>query len=433
MKVLRDGTVYLAANLVSAAVPFLLLPLLTRVMPPSEYGRVVNYFLLVSACSALAGLNVHGAVGVAWFRRDRAELPDFVGTALWVAAISTCASAGLVAAILVGTDVPGLSPTWGALAAIAAGCNVVLQCLLVLWQNERRPLPVAGLQILASVCNVGFSLLGVLWLQLQAGGRNGGALVASLLMAVLAVLLLVLSGKARPSFRKSHVPALLAFGIPLIPHAAAGVLLASADRFIVSVAIGPAELGVYGAGAQLGAIMAMLSDSFSKAFGPWLYERLSLKESREELRAIGAIYLSAPVLLVLAAGLGAVLIPAGALLLGPAYAGALRLLPWFVAGGAFMGMYLAVANLYFFHGRTGLLSSVTVPASLLGAAGTLWLVHRHGVDGAAAGFAVTQALLAAGAWLVAGASFTLPWRHPAAAWAALRQGTIAVPRLGGQP
>jgi O-antigen/teichoic acid export membrane protein len=219
----------------------------------------------------------------------------------------------------------------------------------------------------------------------------------------------------------------------LIPHAAAGVLLSSADRFIVSVAIGPAELGVYGASAQLGAVMALLADSFSKSFGPWLYERLNMKEPTDELRAIGAIYVSAPVLLLVAAALCGVLIPVGAVLLGPAYSGALLLLPWFVAGGAFMGMYLAVANLYFFNGRTGLLSTVTVPASLAGAAATVWLVRHFGIDGAAAGFALTQVLLACGAWLVAGFSFALPWRRPGAALAALRRGVPAVRAYGRQP
>jgi O-antigen/teichoic acid export membrane protein len=418
MKALHAAAVYLVANLVSAGVPFLLLPLLTRLLTPSEYGEVVNYFLLVSACSAVAGLNVHGAVGVAWFRHERADMPYYVGSALAVGVLSSLAVAALLAVGLA-TYVPlGLAPSWGAAAAIAAGCNVLLQCRLVLWQNQHKPLPMAVLQILSSICNVGLSLLAVLWLGWGGLGRNAGAAAASVLMAMVAVALLWSSGLARPALRRRDMAGLFAFGVPLMPHALAGVLLSSADRFVVSAQMGSEALGVYGAGAQLGAVMAILADAFSKAFGPWMYERLAARRAQDELRAVGAVYASAPALLLIAAGAGALLLLAGSMLLGPDYAAALELLPWFMLGGAFTGMYLAVSGLYYFHGRTALLSSISVPAALLGAACTFAFVTRFGLTGAAAGYATTQLLLAGVAWFVATRSFDLPWRRGRAAlWA----------------
>jgi O-antigen/teichoic acid export membrane protein len=427
MKALRAGAVYLVANLVAAGVPFLLLPLLTRLLTPSEYGQVVNYFLLMSACSAVAGLNVHGAVGVAWFRHERADLPFYVGSALSIGMLSSLAVAALLAAALAIFMPLSVSPSWGAIAAIAAGCNVLLQCRLVLWQNQHDPLPMAGLQILSSVCNVGLSLLAVLWLDWGGLGRNAGAATASVLMAILAVTLLLSSGLARLALRRGDIGKLLAFGIPLIPHALAGVLLSSADRFAVSAEMGPQALGIYGAGAQLGAVMAILADAFSKAFSPWMYERLDARQAQDQLRAVGAVYASAPALLLIAACTGALLLLGGSILLGPAYSSALELLPWFMLGGAFTGMYLAVSGLYFFHGRTALLSSISVPAALIGAALTFAFVTRFGLTGAAVGYATTQLLLAGGAWIVATRSFDLPWRRVRAALRACWEGARRAP------
>ena len=64
MNFLHSGAIYAAANIASAGVPFLLLPLLTRVLGPVEYGHVVSFTLLVTLCLTVAGLNAHAALGV---------------------------------------------------------------------------------------------------------------------------------------------------------------------------------------------------------------------------------------------------------------------------------------------------------------------------------------------------------------------------------
>ena len=69
MRLLRSGGIYVLANLVTAALPFLLLPILTRALGPAEYGQVIAFSLIVTLAGALAGFNVHAAVGVMWFWR----------------------------------------------------------------------------------------------------------------------------------------------------------------------------------------------------------------------------------------------------------------------------------------------------------------------------------------------------------------------------
>jgi O-antigen/teichoic acid export membrane protein len=119
---------------------------------------------------------------------------------------------------------------------------------------------------------------------------------------------------------------------------------------------------------------------------------------------------------------GAGLILVGPLILGAEFRDALRLIPWFMLGGAFSGMYLAVSGLYFFHSRTAMLSLVSFPSALLGVVATMALVGTYGMPGAAMGYAITQGVLAAAAWVVARNAFALPWSQPAAALAAWRHG-----------
>lgn len=411
MKVLRTGAIYVVANLLSAAIPFLLLPILTRALGPDEYGHIVSFALLVTLCLTLSGLNAHSALGVIWFRRPKDEIPSYVGAALALALVSTAVIAACVGIVLWRSPGLGgaLTPAWGIAAALTAGANVILQCRLVLWQSEQKALQSASLQLVASALNVGLSLVAVFLLGWGAAGRNAGIAVSAGLLACVAIYMFHAGHEVRWSARRGQVKTLLAFGLPLIFHTLAGVLLGTADRWIISIQLGSGSLGVYGAGAQLGMTMAILADAFVKAYGPWMYEKLASAKAVDKHYAVGAIYAMIPTFLCGAAVLWIVLHLASSILLGPRFQDAVPLLPWFMLGGAFTGVYVCTSVLFFYSGRTALLSSVTLPSAVLGTMFTWMLVARYGVVGAAMGYSFTQALLALFVGAFALKSFDLPW------------------------
>ncbi|MCE9659477.1 MAG: oligosaccharide flippase family protein [Burkholderiales bacterium] len=417
MKVLRAGVIYAAANVASAAVPFLLLPLLTRMLDPAEYGHVVAFALLVTLCTTVAGLNAHGALGVAWFKRPHDQMPAFTATALALAAASTASVAVIVASVLAAFPRlgSGISPLWGAVAAITAGSGVILQCRLVLWQSQHKPVMNAVLQFSASVLNVSISLVAVVLLGWGGEGRNGAIALAAFLMACLSIGLFVRSHEVRWAPEREQLTTLALFCLPLVLHTLAGVLLSTADRWMVSVNLGSHALGIYGAGAQLGMVMAILADAFVKAYAPWLYSKLASEAIEDKHCAVGAIYTAIPAFACLAAVCGALLIWASDALLGPQYRAAASVLPWFMLGGAFSGVYFCTSVLFFYSGRTGLLATATLSSAICGTLCTWFLVSTLGVQGAAIGYALTQALLGLVTSSVAFLTFDLPWRQPARA------------------
>ncbi|MCS3765321.1 lipopolysaccharide biosynthesis protein [Bradyrhizobium centrosematis] len=413
MKFLQAGAIYVVANVTSAAIPFLLLPILTRVLEPNEYGQVVSFALLVTFCLTFSGLNAHAALGVIWFRRPREEIPSYIGAALSIALGSTVAIAFCTGVVLWFRPAlgGGLNPIWGVAAALVAGANVILQCRLVLWQSEQKALHSASLQLVASTLNVGLSLVAVLWLGWGAAGRNAGISVSAALLAGAAVFMFQTQNEVRWSISWDRLKFLVTFGLPLIFHTFAGVLLSTADRWIISIQIGTGSLGVYGAGAQLGMTMGILGDAFVKAYGPWMYQKLASSKSDDKLHAVGAIYAMVPISFCAAAALSIVLRYASGIVLGPQFQESIPLLPWFMLGGAFTVLYTSTSVLFFFSGRTALLSSVTLPSAILGAILTWILVERYGVPGAAMGYAASQGILALFVGGVACWSFELPWRE----------------------
>lgn len=410
---LKSGFIYLAANVASSAVPFFLLPVLTRALAPEAFGAIVGFSLVATIVAPIAGLNAHGAVGVAWFNRDREHLPSYVGAAVLVAFTSTAVWAAIAAFVVSQTPIVDAVPAeWAAAAVVMAGAQVVLQMRLVLWQSQKRPMPVATMQFAGSIVHIGLALVAVLVLGLEAPGRNGAAVVAAVLFAVLGVAALAWDGNLTLRVRRDDIFGVVRFGGLLVPHALGGALTVTVDRVVVAACLGPDALGTYGAAAQLGAVVAIAADAFGKAYSPWLFERLAADDESERLVAVGAMYALAP-LAIPAGGVAAVALTAlSSVVLGPEYGAAAELLPWFIVGGVATIIYLLVSPLFFFHDRTARLSSTTLPCAAVGALCTFALARIDGARGAAAGFALTQTLLTTGVWVVAFHTFDLPWRKP---------------------
>jgi O-antigen/teichoic acid export membrane protein len=407
--VFKAGAVYTAANVLAAGVPFLLLPVLTRALDPQQYGQVVAFFMLVTVCSSAAGLGLHSAVAVRWLDQ-RSEPRRYTGSAVVLAVASTAVTAA--AAAIAGSLMDlGIGPAWCALAALVAGCTTLQGMRFAVWQCTERAMPAATLQVLAATLNIGLSLLAVFVLDLGGAGRILGAVSAGVGIAVLSVYLLTRE-RALASPSRTDVRGLLRFGLPLVPHALGGSLLASADRFAVSASLGAAALGVYGSAYQLGMVINVLGDAVIKAYSPTMYRMLSRNCTRSRLRVVALFYLCIPFWLGGAVLLWLLFEATGPLLLGREYLDAIDLSIWFLCGAAFSAMYLNIAGLFFFTGKTEWISLATVGSALLALALAPWAVEQFGVQGGAFTYLLVQLVLMAAAWALSTRVYPMPWRRP---------------------
>ncbi|MFZ6755171.1 lipopolysaccharide biosynthesis protein [Undibacterium sp. Dicai25W] len=410
LQLLRSGAVYGLANVMAAGVPFMLLPVLTRALSPTEYGEVVSFFMLVSVATAMAGLSLHGAVGVRWLDSSKGDPRGYTRTAMLLVIFTTILTTGLAALLgpVVGIN---LSAATCGMAAVLAGCMALQGMRFAVWQSCNQALPAAALQVVSAVLGVAFSLAAVLLFGWGSIGRIGGAVVAGLAIAGFSVLSLSrLVGSSKPSYVSAA--ALLRFGVPLIPHAMAGALLGSLDRFAVSAQLGTETLGVYGAASQLGLVINVLADAVTKAFTPQMYRMLARNTARDRLRVVALSYLSVPAWLLMALALWAMLLVGGGVLLGAKYLAAIDLTIWFLLGGALTGAYLNVAGLFFFTSKTEWISVATLTACGITAVLAPWAVANYGVLGAALSYCASQATLLLAVWLLSVRVKPMPWQRP---------------------
>ena len=410
MSLLRGAAVYTLSNVASAAVPFLLLPALTRAMGPEEYGQVAMFATLVTIASAVVGLSVHGSASVRFFDREMKDYSVYVSSCMAVMLASLTGAALLLLGILaIAPELAGVPLPWALGALGVAAASFVLQMRLVIWLVQKCALQYAALQVSYAVLNAGLTVGMVLTLQGGAAGRMGAQALAMALVALIAIASLARSRMLAGRISFAYMSEAARFGAPLVPHLLGTTVLVTFDRFVIKDKLGLADTGIYMVAVQISLAIALVGDAINKAFVPWLYEQLAQARPEFPRWIVKRTWLCFAAIAVLTMLAMLVVEPLVLLVVGEKYLAATAVLPWLIAGQAFGTAYFLVANYIFYSRRTHYLAFASLTAGVCNAALTLLLVPRLGMVGAGISFCCAQALLFALVWWCSNRVYPMPW------------------------
>jgi O-antigen/teichoic acid export membrane protein len=410
---LSGSAVYLLANLASAALPFALLPVLTRYLGPSEYGVVALFQALVAGLGAVVGFGVVGAIARKYYDADVGvhQLRDFIGTCIQITLFSgLLALLGVVVLQKQISELLAMDIRWALLAVVVATATALVQIRLSQWQVKGEAIRYAALQTFQSGLAVTLSLIAVVAWVMGAEGRIVAIALAICASALAAVWLLHRDGLVRLKlWNVSYVKEALAFGLPLMPHTLGGFLLFSADRVVINANLGLSDAGVYAVASQLVAVMSMVFGAVNNAYVPWLFQRLKDDIPSEKLEIVrytyiwfGLIFLS----VVCAFVTGPFLV---VLIAGEAFVEAGHVIGWLALSQAFVGMYLMVTNYIFFSKKTIFLSFATLLSGVINLVLLPFMVVSFGLKGAAGAACIANGLQFVVTWWLAARLHPMPW------------------------
>lgn len=410
---LAGSAVYLFSNVLNAAIPFALLPVLTRYLTPEEYGEVAMFQTLLGALMAFIGLSLHGAAGRKFYDGNLGEndLKEFIGSCLQILAITTMFTVAVLLTFQSQfSQWLGLDQKWVLLAALVTAGNMIAQIRLGQWQVRKKAKYYGVLQVSKSLLNVGLSLaLVVVFLQ-GADGRILGQGAAVAIFAVLALWLLKRDNLLTFSvWRPDYVKEALKFGVPLIPHVGGMFLLSTVDRFVINSELGLSQAGIYMVAVQFGMALALVFDAITKAYVPWLFERLKRNYESEKKRIVKNTYIWYVVILFLALVSFIIGPPVITFIAGESYSAAGEVIGFIVLGQVFNGMYLMVSSYIFFSKKTGLLSAASLFSGVINLILLFVFVPKLGIIGAAYAFCLSMALRFLLSWGAAQKRHPMPW------------------------
>lgn len=405
--------VYLFSNILNGVIPFLLLPVLTRYLNPTQYGEVAMFQTLLGALSAFVGVTFVGAAGRKYYDGDVShdDLAQFIGSCLQL-----ILGFSLVIFLLF---VPfyeqiaswvGVQPKYVLWAVPVATCAVIIRIRLGQWQVQKQSIKYGILQVSQSLMNVLLSLSFVVVLLQGASGRIDAQIVTHLVFLVVAIVLLKKDKLLSIlKIRKDYLIEALRFGVPLIPHTAGAFLLVSVDRFVINKELGLDSAGIYMVAVQITSAIGIVFDAINKAYVPWLFEKLKNDDIEEKKQIVKFTYIWF-FLIFLGAAIAFIIGPIlVTLVAGEEYARAGEVFGWLALGQGFQGMYLMVTNYIFYSKKTGLLSAASIGSGVLNLGLLIIFVRFFGLEGAAIAFATSMCTRFLLTWWIANKRHPMPW------------------------
>lgn len=405
-----SAAIYFVCNVANAMVPFALLPILTRVLGPEEYGYVTLFTIFFACATAIISLGIGGAFTRQYYHLDKHQFGVFAGTSVLLILVVTMAAIALFqpVALLYADRLP-LPASWITQAILSSGALALCNAWLACAQVRSQPMRYGVFQVSMTLLNMSGSLLLVVALDMQGMGRVLGQTGAFVVFALIAVYSLRRSGWLVFRLDRGHLRWLLLFGLPIIPHSISGVFISMSDRMVLAHLEGAVVLGIYAVAAQVAMVMVMTVDSLNKAYVPWLYSRLALDQASVRSRLVGLSYLYFALVLLAAALLSVLVPPLIVFLAGAEYAEAERYVPWLLFAGGFTGMYYMVGLYINYAAKNKFLSYASGATAVVTPVACYALIEMNGPVGAAQGALFGQVTLFVLTWFFSRRAYPMPW------------------------
>ncbi len=353
MKILKDSAVYLLGELFAKALPFLLLPYLTRKLGAAGFGELSYYQTVLSLLALAFGLSQDGAITRYFYFYGKRNLPNVLRTGgLYTLALTLL---GLLFAWWRQSWILGF-------VVLTAGSQTLLGTQLAWRQCQKRALPYVAIQISSSALSAVLTVLLLEYTAYQPVAMRFAAL-CSVNFAVAAAAYCWANQKQPAHFTRRRalhsLRYILAFGLPLLLHHASGFVKGQLDRIIIYRMYSAAELGVYAAALQLAGILSIVLMAVNKATVPYYYHAIEQKKltARRVRRWAWLGFCAAP---LFAAAVWCMPESWFVWFLGPQYIGAHHYIVLFTLGYALTIPYYLLVNYLFYFGKNSLISSISL-------------------------------------------------------------------------
>jgi len=406
----KSAGLYTFSNSINAAIPFFLLPILTRYMSPQDYGIVAMFAVLINFLSPFIGLNIHGAIQRQFYERDRINYAIYIANCLFILLISSLIVAFIVFILKKQfTEISKFPREWLWIVVIFSMCQFINLIVLSIWQVQVKPVQYSVFQISQSLLNAGFSIWFIVYLGLTWRGRILANTIAVVIFAIFSVIVITKNQWAKYLIDKSYLKNALKFGIPLVPHALGAAVMTITDRIFITNMVGLRATGLYSVGYQIGMIIGIIGNSFNQAYVPWLYEKLKQNDYAMKVKIVKFTYLYFILIILFAVSL-AIIAPLGLrIMVGKEFSSSLIFVIWIALGYAFNGMYKMIVNFIFFAEKTYILAWITFLCALSNVFFNYVLIKANGAVGAAQAVMITFFLMFILTWPLSNKVYPMPW------------------------
>ncbi|UTV26971.1 lipopolysaccharide biosynthesis protein [Photobacterium atrarenae] len=378
-KVVSDFINYFFSDLFVKGFLFISLPLLSNIMPPSEYGKLSLVNSAIMILFVFMGLNLQNAISNK-FMKDSSHFGEYLFSNL-------CIIVPIQAVILVTSPFYAdfLGNLFG-LSSIDIQWVLFISVLLTIFYIYTIYLQASRQSKKYAFYNISSKLLEIILIFVFALCLKDNQYLSKIYSQIIVTgaLLLLVSKEIYKllvfRFDFSYVRNALLFSLPLIPHVLSNSLLTQVDRFIINDVIGLSAAGIYSFAYNLAMAVIVVILAWNSSWQPKLYQLLNDQNYESIIKttkrttilisfvAMASILFSKEMVMFLAA---------------KEYYEAAEIVPIIIIGNSLTYVYLTYANFVFYQRKTFSLSVATFFALTINFGLNTLLIPKFGIVAAA--------------------------------------------------
>lgn len=407
---LSDSSVYTFLNIVNKAIPFLLLPIIVRMLSAGDFGLYSLFITVESLLIPIVSLNLHAALSSHYYSDDF-ELSDYLSTMIY-----SLVGISVVFFILVFVlpesifNLLGLSSKFVQLAVISATITGLIGMVSNLFRLQRRPWIYGSFSITQSL----FLFLCIYIFCLYSPSFNmivNGRIFYAVVLFILSMVLLKNKNYLIFKFRKDFFKKALKFSLPTLVYSLSAFVFLSSDRFFIKYFLGVKSVGYYSAIFQLSSIISIIGMSINAAWMPWLFENLKKKDYYTNVFIVKLSYGLIFCFLVIGL-LSCLIFPFFASIILPNnFHKYIYISTPIIIGFVFEGIYLIVSPYLFFAEKTKYNGYIGVVIACINVVLNIILIPYFGILGAAIATCCSWILLAITFFIFSSRVYPMPWLY----------------------
>lgn len=371
-------------------ISFFSAPIFVRLLSPDDYGSVSLYTTWVAFLGVFIGLQSHGSIPNAKIHYDENTINSYLSSAL---------SIGLLSFIFCFIPIVLFAPFFSKLLGFSIDIIVLLVIhsffsfvvffyttkLMQFKQVEKNFI----ISLLLSLITIFLSIAFIFLLkEKKYVGKIYGVALPQIISGL--IFLIIIYSKGKVFYHKEYWHFCIPLVLPLLFHAAGGIILSQSDRVMLEKLQNKTAVGIYSLGYTLALVIESLWNSFNTSWVPFYYEykkngqrNTILKRSNNYLLlfsilTIGFILLAPEVFKVIAP---------------KEYWDGIPLLSLIALSYYFTFIYSFPANHEFYHKKTLWISLGTLFAAFFNIALNFLLIPKWSIMGAAISTVGSFALL----------------------------------------
>jgi O-antigen/teichoic acid export membrane protein len=402
---------YSSVNIINAAVPFLLLPILTNYLLPSEYGILSLFQLLMAICLPLLLMNTNSLIIVEYSKFSEKEFRQLITSILLI----TFASFFLIELLffILQNSIKEffkIEDTYIFLLPLFVLFQAIPTIVPIIYQAKKEPLKFGKYKISMTIINIALSLIFITILDMKWEGRILGISLSFLIFTIIGIFILYKNNLIESKININSIKNSLNFGLPLVPHSIAGIFLSMSDRIFIANMLDVSSVGIYAIAFQISSAISIIMLSINQAWAPNLNEKLNSNPTfAEKVKIVKQTYKIAIIMIIITIIFILFSPLIYNLFINEKFYAGVSITIFLSIAFLFKGFYFLVTNYIFFLKKTKYLSMITILSSIIISVLNYFLIPKFGIMGSSIATLICWILQFLIVFYLANKLYKMPW------------------------